>query len=324
MGEARRQTLIVGASTENENKKRRLDSYLSQACPELSRSLIQKLIRDGHVSVNGGAGKASRPLNAGDEIVLMLPEPEPADIQAEDIPLDILYEDQDICVINKPKGMVVHPAAGHSSGTLVNALLYHCRGQLSGINGQLRPGIVHRIDRDTTGSLVICKNDRAHREIAGQLAAHTINRRYRAVVCGNLPQDEGIVNAPIGRHRTDRKRMAVVQGGKEAVTHYRVLERFGSFTYIECRLETGRTHQIRVHMSSINHPLLGDDVYGHGHERQAAGLTGPLPHGQVLHAMTLGLIHPSTGEYMEFEAPLPRYFEELLERLRRRGAGGMP
>jgi 23S rRNA pseudouridine1911/1915/1917 synthase len=229
--------------------------------------------------------------------------------------LDILYEDKDLIVINKPKGMVVHPAAGHISGTLVNALMYHCAGQLSGINGVMRPGIVHRIDRDTTGSVIACKNDRAHQEIARQLAEHSITRRYRAVVLGNLKEDEGTVNAPIGRHRVDRKRMAIVPDGKNAVTHYRVLERFGDYTYIECTLETGRTHQIRVHLSSIGHPLLGDEVYGKA--RAAYKLHGEPLQGQALHAMTLGFVHPRTGAYMEFEAPLPGYFEELLEKLKK-------
>ena len=236
-------------------------------------------------------------------------------ILPEELPLDILYEDSDVILINKPKGMVVHPSAGHYTGTLVNALLFHCQGELSGINGVLRPGIVHRIDKDTTGVLIACKNDRAHNALAEQLKDHTITRRYRAVVCGNLKEDEGTVDAPIGRHPIERKKMAVVRtGGKRAVTHYRVLERFGSYTYIECRLETGRTHQIRVHMASIGHPLLGDEVYGRG--------KNPFHlEGQTLHAMVLGFLHPSTGAYLEFEAPLPAYFEKLLDRLRKEAAG---
>ena len=237
-------------------------------------------------------------------------EPE---IIPEPIPLDILYEDASLLVINKPKGMVVHPCPGHYSGTLVNALMYHCKDQLSGINGVMRPGIVHRIDQNTTGSLVVCKTDAAHRSLAEQLKVHSITRKYRAIVHGNLKEEEGTVNAPIGRHPVDRKKMAVNNRcGRDAVTHYRVLERFGSFTYLECRLETGRTHQIRVHMASIGHPLLGDDVYGPS-RCPIPGLTG-----QTLHAMTLGFIHPETGTYMEFEAPLPEYFENLLEKLRRR------
>ncbi|HIX60532.1 MAG TPA: RluA family pseudouridine synthase, partial [Candidatus Blautia gallistercoris] len=232
-------------------------------------------------------------------------------ILPEPIPLDILYEDPYLLVVNKPKGMVVHPAAGHYSGTLVNGILYHCQGHLSGINGVLRPGIVHRIDKDTTGALVVCKDDATHRDLAGQLKEHSIYRRYRAIVTGNLPQDTGTIEGPIGRHPTDRKKMAINEkNGKPAVTHYRVLERFAGYTYVECRLETGRTHQIRVHMSSIRHPLLGDTVYGSG--------KAPWPlQGQVLHAEGLGFIHPATGQYVEFHAPLPEYFIELLNKFRK-------
>ena len=290
---------------------RRLDQYLSECEPELTRSYLQKLIRDGSVLLEGRPAKAGVKLSQGMKIELTLPEAKELEILPEDLPLDILYEDRDVILVNKPKGMVVHPSAGHHTGTLVNALLFHCQGELSGINGILRPGIVHRIDRDTTGVLIACKNDRAHNALAGQLKEHTITRRYRALVCGNLKEDEGTVDAPIGRHPVERKKMAVVRsGGKQAVTHYRVLERFGAYTYIECRLETGRTHQIRVHMASIGHPLLGDEVYGRG--------KNPFHlEGQPLHAMVLGFVHPSTGEYMEFEAPLPEYFEELLRKLRR-------
>ena len=290
---------------------RRLDQYLSECEPELTRSYLQKLIRDGSVLLEGRPAKAGVKLSQGMKIELTLPEAKELEILPEDLPLDILYEDRDVILVNKPKGMVVHPSAGHHTGTLVDALLFHCQGELSGINGILRPGIVHRIDRDTTGVLIACKNDRAHNALAGQLKEHTITRRYRALVCGNLKEDEGTVDAPIGRHPVERKKMAVVRsGGKQAVTHYRVLERFGAYTYIECRLETGRTHQIRVHMASIGHPLLGDEVYGRG--------KNPFHlEGQTLHAMVLGFVHPSTGEYMEFEAPLPEYFEELLRRLRR-------
>ena len=241
---------------------------------------------------------------------MLLPEPEELNVEPENIPLDILYEDDDLLVVNKPKGMVVHPAAGHSSGTLVNAVLYHCRGNLSGINGVLRPGIVHRIDMDTTGALVICKSDFAHQSLAEQLSVHSITRKYRAIVHGNLKEDEGTVRGAIGRHPTDRKKMAINErNGKPAVTHYRVLERFGNYTYIECQLETGRTHQIRVHMASIGHPLLGDAVYG-PKKCPVKNLQG-----QTLHAMVLGFIHPRTGAYMEFEAPLPEYFEKLLRKL---------
>lgn len=289
----------------------RIDRYLSEQLPEISRSYLQKVIRDGGVLVSGRPIKANYKVNIGDVIELLLPPAVEPEIQPEDLPLSILYEDSDVIFVNKPKGMVVHPSAGHTSGTLVNGLLYHCQGELSGINGVMRPGIVHRIDKDTTGVLVVCKNDRAHNQVAEQLKEHSITRRYRAIVWGSLKEDVGTVDAPVGRHPVDRKRMAVVsKGGKHAVTHYRVLERFERFTYIECELETGRTHQIRVHMASIGHPLLGDEVYGRG--RSPYSLQG-----QVLHAMVLGIRHPSTGEYLEVEAPLPEYFIELLEKLRR-------
>lgn len=288
----------------------RLDKLLSELFPDLTRSYLQSLIKEGCVTVNGKKAKAGQKTGTGDLVSVEIPEPEELSIEPEDIPLDILYEDDDLIIVNKPKGMVVHPAPGHYSGTLVNALMFHCRDSLSGINGVLRPGIVHRIDRNTTGSLIVCKNDAAHRFIADQLSVHSITRKYRAIVHGVLAQD-GTVNAPIGRHPQNRKEMAVgVPHGKEAVTHYRVLERFRDFTYIECQLETGRTHQIRVHMKSIGHPILGDDVYGPS--------KCPFKHlqGQTLHAMTIGFIHPSVREYMEFEAPLPEYFTQLLEKLR--------
>lgn len=289
----------------------RIDRYLSEKLPDLTRSYLQKLIGEGFVLQKGKPVKNGTKTLAGEQIEVTVPEAEEPEILPEDIPLDILYEDADVILVNKPKDMVVHPAAGHYSGTLVNALMYHCRDGLSGINGVLRPGIVHRIDKDTTGVLVVCKNDKAHNALAEQLKEHTITRRYRAIVCGNLKEDEGTVDAPLGRHPQDRKKMAIVrQGGRRAVTHYRVLERFGSYTYIECRLETGRTHQIRVHMASLGHPLLGDEVYGR--------TKSPFHlEGQTLHAMVLGFQHPTTGEYVEFEAPLPAYFEELLQRLRK-------
>lgn len=287
----------------------RIDKWISVSVPELSRSYIQKCLKDGCVAVNGKLTvKPSYRVDAGDEIVFEVPDASVPDIEPEDIPLDIIYEDEDMIVVNKPKGMVVHPAPGHYSGTLVNAVMYHCRGQLSGINGVMRPGIVHRIDRDTTGSVMICKNDDAHRSIAAQLEAHTINRLYHAIVWNNITDDEGTVTGAIGRDPSDRKKMAVVDDGhgKSAVTHYRVLKRFGQFTYVECRLETGRTHQIRVHMSHIGHPLLGDTVYG--------GSSGRFSlEGQCLHAKTLGFIHPRTGEYIETDAPLPEYFRHLLD-----------
>ena len=287
----------------------RLDKYLGSVLPDQSRSWLQKLIKKGAVRVNGKAVKASCRLEAEDQIEIDLQEPEELPIPAEDIPLDILYEDADLLIVNKPKGMVVHPAAGHRTGTLVNAVLYHCRGQLSGINGVLRPGIVHRIDRDTTGALVVCKNDRAHVHVAEQLKEHTITRRYVAVVAGVLREDEGTVDAPIGRHPADRKRMAAgVKNGKRAVTHYRVLRRMKGHTLIECRLETGRTHQIRVHMASIHHPILGDTVYGASKDPYHL-------EGQALHARVLGLVHPVTGAYIEVEAPVPEYMQALLEKL---------
>ena len=289
----------------------RMDKYLSGLVPEFSRSYLQRLIQEERVRVDGRPVRGKEKAVPGTVIELDVPEAVEPRIEPEDLPLKILYEDKDVILVNKPKGMVVHPAAGHTSGTLVNALLFHCKGELSGINGVLRPGIVHRIDRDTTGVLIACKNDRAHNCLAEQLKEHTVTRRYRALVCGNIKEDEGTVDAPIGRHPTDRKKLAVVRsGGREAVTHYRVLERFGNYTYIECRLETGRTHQIRVHMAGMGHPLLGDQVYGR--------VKAPFRlEGQTLHAMILGFMHPSSGEYMEFEAPLPEYFAALLETLQR-------
>lgn len=289
----------------------RIDRYLTEQCPELSRSYIQKLLKDQKVKADHKTVKANYKVQPGQEIVVEIPDAEPLDIQPEDIPLDILYEDPYLLVVNKPKGMVVHPAAGHTGGTLVNAVMAHCGENLSGINGVLRPGIVHRIDKDTTGALLVCKTDEVHRSLAEQLKEHSIKRRYRAIVRGNLKEDTGTIEGPIGRHPTDRKKMAInYKNGKDAVTHYMVLERFGQYTYVECRLETGRTHQIRVHMSSIGHPLLGDTVYGSGKD--------PFHlEGQTLHAMILGFIHPITDEYMEFSAPLPEYFLKLLEKLRK-------
>lgn len=287
----------------------RLDKWLSAALPALSRSYIQRCIGKEQVFVNGKPCKANYRLRADDEVAFQIPEAVEPVIEAEDIPLSVLYEDADVLVVDKPKGMVVHPAPGHYTGTLVNAVLYHCKGQLSGINGVLRPGIVHRIDRDTTGSLIVCKNDLSHKAIAAQLKEHSLNRSYRAIVHGILKEDEGTVSAPIGRDEKDRKRMAVNEkNGKEAVTHYRVISRFREYTYIECRLETGRTHQIRVHMASIGHPLLGDEVYG-------ARKTAFHLQGQTLHAYTLGFLHPANGAYVEVTAPLPAYFTHILERL---------
>ena len=288
----------------------RLDRFLSEELEDHSRSFLQKLIKEGLVTVDGKPVKANYRLSAGQQVSVQVREPEEVNIEPQKMPLDILYEDGDVCIVNKPKGMVVHPAAGHYRDTLVNGIMYHCQDSLSGINGSLRPGIVHRIDKDTTGALIICKNDKAHSCIAEQLKEHSITRRYRAIIIGNLSEDEGTVDAPIGRHPTQRKKMAVNRNnGKRAVTHYRVLARFRGYTYIECRLETGRTHQIRVHMASIGHPLLGDTVYG------PAKQAYPSLEGQTLHAMVIGFVHPTTGAYMEFEAPLPAYFAELLQKL---------
>ena len=288
----------------------RIDKYLSTVNEQLSRSYIQKLLKSGLVLVDGKPVKASYQVDEGDVISLDIPEAVEPEIEPENMDLDILYEDQDVILVNKPKGMVVHPAAGHYSHTLVNGLIYHCKDQLSGINGVMRPGIVHRIDMDTTGVIIACKNDMAHNSIAAQLKEHSITRRYQAIVHGVLKDDAGTVEDPIGRHPTDRKKMSInYNNGKSAVTHYKVLKRFRQYTHVECRLETGRTHQIRVHMASIGHPLLGDLVYGPG--------KCPIPglQGQTLHAGVLGFIHPRTGEYMEFTAPLPEYFAKLLNTL---------
>ena len=287
----------------------RIDKYLAETMPDLSRSYIQKLIKDGQVTVNQVPQKANYKIVVGDCLTVEEPELKEPDIVPENIALDILYEDKDLLIVNKPKGMVVHPSAGHYSGTLVNALMFYCKEDLSGINGVMRPGIVHRIDMDTTGSLIVCKNDFTHNHIAEQLKVHSINRVYHAIVHGVIKEDGGTVNAPIGRHPIERKKMSINhQNGKEAVTHYKVLKRFSNYTYIECKLETGRTHQIRVHMASIQHPLLGDVVYG-------PQKTSHKLQGQTLHAKTIGIIHPRTGEYLEIDAPLPEYFEELLQQL---------
>ena len=287
----------------------RIDKFLAEELPELSRSYVQKLIKEEQITVNGKIVKANYKLSPEDLVVVFQPELKEPDILAENIPLDILYEDSDILIVNKPKGMVVHPSAGHYTGTLVNALMYYCKDDLSGINGVMRPGIVHRIDMDTTGSLLVCKNDYAHQNIAEQLKTHDIKRVYHAVVHGVLKEDEGTIDAPIGRHPVERKKMCINhKNGKEAVTHYKVMKRFRNYTYIQCQLETGRTHQIRVHMASIKHPLLGDVVYG------PAKCPFKLQ-GQTLHAKTIGILHPRTNEYLEIDAPLPEYFSELLKKL---------
>ncbi|MCR5626905.1 MAG: RluA family pseudouridine synthase [Lachnospiraceae bacterium] len=286
----------------------RIDKCIAEQYEDITRSFINKVIKNGGVLINGKVVKASKEVKLSDHVSIELPEGESLEVLPEDIPLDILYEDSDVLVVNKPKGMVVHPSPGHYSGTLVNALLYHIK-DLSGINGVMRPGIVHRIDKDTTGSLIICKNDKAHISLSAQLADHSLNRLYVAIVNGNFKEDEGTVDAPLARSTNDRKKMAVTMGGRRAVTHYKVIERFGNYTCIECKLETGRTHQIRVHMAHIGHPVLGDTVYSKGNS--------PFhTEGQTLHARTLGFIHPTTGEYVETNAPLPEYFEKILARLR--------
>lgn len=295
----------------NEWIGRRIDKVLSEYFEDYSRSFIKKLFDDDLILVNGKKSKPGYNIKNGDILDISVPDPIDIQIVPENIPLDIIYEDNDVILINKPKGMVVHPAPGHYSGTLVNGLMYHFGDSLSGINGEIRPGIVHRIDMDTTGVLVVCKNDAAHRILSEQLHEHSITRKYYAIVHGNLTADDGTVDAPIGRSPKDRKKMAVnTRNGRRAVTHYHVIERFGGkYTYIECQLETGRTHQIRVHMASLGHPILGDEVYGP--KKCPFKLQG-----QTLHAGVLGFIHPSTGEYVEFTAELPGYFEKLISILR--------
>lgn len=290
-----------------EQEGERLDKFLSTIYPDFSRAFFQKLIKNQKVWVNDQNQKASFPVHTDDLVKIEIPDAVETTIVPEDIPLDILYEDQDLLIVNKPKGMVVHPSAGHYTGTLVNAIMYHCKDSLSGINGEIRPGIVHRIDMDTTGSLIVCKNDEAHVDIAQQIKEHSVNRIYVGIVCGNVKEDEGTIEGPIGRHPVERKKMAINEkNGKPAVTHYKVLERFGNYTYMQFKLETGRTHQIRVHMASIGHPLLGDALYS-SNRSAFKNLRG-----QTLHAQTIGFIHPRTGEYMQFSAPLPEYFKKLL------------
>ena len=288
----------------------RLDKFLADADIGLSRSMAVSLIESENVTVNGKPSGKKQKLNVGDEVTVNIPDPVPYEAKAENIPLDIVYEDNDLLIVNKPKGMVVHPAAGHYEGTLVNALLYHCGGSLSGINGVLRPGIVHRIDKDTSGLLMVAKNDTAHTGLAEQIKNHSFTREYRTVVFGSLKDDEGVVDAPIGRHPIDRKKMCVTEkNSKNAVTHYQVLERYKGYTYVLCRLETGRTHQIRVHMAYLGHPVAGDPVYGVKNEKVNF-------EGQCLHAGKIGFIHPVTGKYMEFTADLPAYFQDFLTKLK--------
>ncbi|MDY4077989.1 MAG: RluA family pseudouridine synthase [Clostridium sp.] len=297
--------LIVDKESENN----RIDKYLAEAFNGKSRSYIQGLIEKENIKVNGKSIKSNYKLKENDEILITMPKALELEVEAEDIPLDILYEDNDVIVINKPQGMVVHPAPGNYTKTLVNALLYHCK-DLSTINGVIRPGIVHRIDKDTTGVLVVAKNDEAHNFLSKQLQTHSMKREYIALVEGRLKEDKGTINKPIGRNKKDRLKMGIVDDGKRAVTHYEVLERYKNTTLIKCVLETGRTHQIRVHMASIGHPLVGDEVYGFKKQRFKL-------QGQVLHAKTLGFIHPKTKEYMEFTTNLPEYYNNLIEKLRK-------
>ena len=300
--------ILLRASEESKNQ--RLDAFLASSLDGLTRSQATRLIESGEVAVNGRAVSKSYKLAGGEGIAVTLPEPEPVEAVPQDIPLDVVYEDADVIVVNKPSGMVVHPAPGHPDGTLVNALLYHCAGTLSGVGGALRPGIVHRIDRDTSGLIIAAKNDAAHQCLSAQLADHTLARTYECIVVGALREDRGTVDAPIARHPTDRKRMAVVAGGREAVTHWEVIARYPGYTHVRCRLETGRTHQIRVHMAYIGHPILGDTVYGT--KKEVPGLTG-----QCLHAVGLRFLHPRTHEVMELSCPLPDEFTRMLQKIRK-------
>ena len=300
--------ILLRASEESKNQ--RLDAFLASSLDGLTRSQATRLIESGEVAVDGRAVSKSYKLAGGEDIAVTLPEPEPVEAVPQDIPLDVVYEDADVIVVNKPSGMVVHPAPGHPDGTLVNALLYHCAGTLSGVGGALRPGIVHRIDRDTSGLIIAAKNDAAHQYLSAQLADHTLARTYECIVVGSLREDRGTVDAPIARHPADRKRMAVVAGGREAVTHWEVIARYPGYTHVRCRLETGRTHQIRVHMAYIGHPILGDTVYGA--KKEVPGLTG-----QCLHAVGLRFLHPRTHEVMELSCPLPEEFTRMLQKIRK-------
>ena len=300
--------ILLRASEESKNQ--RLDAFLASSLDGLTRSQATRLIESGEVAVNGRAVGKSYKLAGGEDIAVTLPEPEPVEAVPQDIPLDVVYEDADVIVVNKPSGMVVHPAPGHPDGTLVNALLYHCAGTLSGVGGALRPGIVHRIDRDTSGLIIAAKNDAAHQYLSAQLADHTLARTYECIVVGSLREDRGTVDAPIARHPADRKRMAVVAGGREAVTHWEVIARYPGYTHVRCRLETGRTHQIRVHMAYIGYPILGDTVYGA--KKEVPGLTG-----QCLHAVGLRFLHPRTHEVVELSCPLPEEFTRMLQKIRK-------
>lgn len=294
--------------TTEESRGKRLDAYLADTLDDLTRSAAANLIETGAVIVNGKTAAKSYKIAGGETVEVTLPEPEPIDAVPQNIPLDVVYEDSDVIVVNKPSGMVVHPAPGHADGTLVNALLYHCGASLSGIGGALRPGIVHRIDRDTSGLIIAAKNDAAHQSLTAQLSDHTLGRTYECIVTGSLREDAGTVDAPIARHPSDRKKMAVVPGGRNAVTHWEVIARYPGYTHVRCRLETGRTHQIRVHMAYLGHPILGDTVYGN--KKEVSGLTG-----QCLHAVGLQFIHPRTGELVQLTCPLPEEFTKMLRKI---------
>ncbi|MCQ2418052.1 MAG: RluA family pseudouridine synthase [Oscillospiraceae bacterium] len=291
-----------------EDAGKRIDAWLaSREELQLTRSAVQNLLEKGNVLRNGAAAKKNDKLKSGDTLAVMIPEPEPLEMIPQDLPIEIVYEDADLLVVNKPKGMVVHPAPGHPDGTLVNALLYHCAGRLSGINGVIRPGIVHRIDRDTSGLLIVAKTDSAHLGLAEQIAVHSFTRVYEAIVCGRMKETEGTIHAPIGRDPRDRQKMCVIaQNSKDAITHYQVLAQYEKHAHIRCQLETGRTHQIRVHMKHIGHPIYGDEVYGKAEKNTE---------GQCLHARTIGFVHPITSQYLEFDAPLPAYFQQILRRV---------
>ena len=302
---------ILTLQPNKEDAGKRIDAWISAQLEDMTRSAVQRLLEEGRITLNGKVPAKNYKLNGTEMLEIALPDPVPVDVIPQNIPLDVVYEDEDVIVVNKPKGLVVHPAPGHPDGTLVNALLYHCGDSLSGIGGELRPGIVHRIDRDTSGLIIAAKNDFAHQKLSAQLQDHSLARVYHCVVTGNLKEDSGTVTAPIGRHPVDRKKMAVVADGRHAVTHWRVLERFGGFTYVECRLETGRTHQIRVHMAHTGHPLLGDTVYGN--KKPVPGLQG-----QCLHAVGLRFLHPRTDAPVELACPLTEEFEKQLQKLRAR------
>ena len=303
---------VLTLQPNKEDAGQRVDAWLAANLEDVTRSAAQRLLEEGRVTCGGKALAKNYKLNGTETVEVCLPDPEPVDVLPQDIPLDVVYEDADVIVVNKPKGLVVHPAPGHPDGTLVNALLHHCGDSLSGIGGELRPGIVHRIDRDTSGLIIAAKNDFAHQKLAAQLQDHTLARIYHCIVTGNLREDSGTVSAPIGRHPVDRKKMAVVANGRPAVTHWTVLERFPGFTYVECRLETGRTHQIRVHMAHIGHPILGDTVYGN--KKPVPGLQG-----QCLHAVGLRFLHPRTGEMVELSCGLPEEFRTQLQKCGARG-----